>query len=253
MILDCPSCSARLTLDEAKVPPHAFTMRCGKCGNIINAQPPPATSGDAPQVNAGSHVATTVSVSSLASSVVAPQADARPSADETMRLLTQFLRDAVNANQERSEVVGNGGSRWETRRALICVQPEHAEQIASVFNAKGYEVFTASDATSAIKRMREERPDVILLAPEFDPVEQGALFISREISAQRLPERRRLFVIQISATARTSDAHAAFVNSVNLVVNAAELDRLPDAFDRAARAYKELYYDFNKSFRAAVR
>lgn len=252
MILDCPSCSARLTLDESKVPSHPFTMRCGKCGNVINAQPTHADSGDTGQGNDDSHIAANAVASPLASSVVAPPVDARASADETMRLLTQFLRDAVNASHQRSEIAGGGG-RWETKRALVCVQPEHARQIAAVFDAKGYEVFTASDATSAIKRMREERPEVLLLAPEFDQVEQGALFIQREISAQRLPERRRLFVIQISPTARTADAHAAFVNSVNLVVNAAELDRLPDAFDRAVRAYKELYYDFNKSFRVAVR
>src|SRR5437868_6580710 len=40
MVINCQQCSARLQLDDAKVPSRPFTVRCPKCQHIINAQPP---------------------------------------------------------------------------------------------------------------------------------------------------------------------------------------------------------------------
>ena len=40
MIVTCPNCTARLQLDGAKVPARPFSVRCPKCQQIINAQPP---------------------------------------------------------------------------------------------------------------------------------------------------------------------------------------------------------------------
>src|SRR5205085_8740711 len=55
MVITCQQCSARLQLDDAKVPARPFTVRCPKCQHIINAQPPapepdysPFGSGEAP-------------------------------------------------------------------------------------------------------------------------------------------------------------------------------------------------------------
>ncbi|HEX8116825.1 MAG TPA: zinc-ribbon domain-containing protein, partial [Pyrinomonadaceae bacterium] len=44
MIVTCPNCTTRLQLDGAKVPARPFSVRCPKCQQIVNAQPPaPAT------------------------------------------------------------------------------------------------------------------------------------------------------------------------------------------------------------------
>ncbi|HEX8290507.1 MAG TPA: zinc-ribbon domain-containing protein, partial [Pyrinomonadaceae bacterium] len=40
MIVTCPNCTTRLQLDGAKVPSRPFSVRCPKCQQIINAQPP---------------------------------------------------------------------------------------------------------------------------------------------------------------------------------------------------------------------
>ena len=44
---------------------------------------------------------------------------------------------------------------------------------------------------------------------------------------------------------RTMDAHAAFLNNVNLVVNVADVDELHRIMDVALREYNELYRDFD--------
>src|SRR5438105_15966334 len=42
MIVTCPNCTTRLQLDKDKVPVRPFSVRCPKCQQIINAQPPTA-------------------------------------------------------------------------------------------------------------------------------------------------------------------------------------------------------------------
>jgi hypothetical protein len=93
--------------------------------------------------------------------------------------------------------------------------------------------------------MREERMDVVIIDLDFDPVEQGAVFVTREVHNLHPAERRRLFLVQLSASARTLDMHAAFVNNVNLVVNTADIENMSRALERAIRDFNDLYRNFN--------
>ena len=136
---------------------------------------------------------------------------------------------------------------WKNRHALLCVAPEHVEVIARDLTDAGYEVFVADDAPQATDRMREDHMDVIVLDTQFDGAEQGAAVVISAVSALQLAERRRLFLVQISPTARTLDSHAAFVSHVNLIVNAEDINDFAQTLDRAQRYFAELYRDFNKA------
>ena len=41
------------------------------------------------------------------------------------------------------------------------------------------------------------------------------------------------------------DAHAAFLNNVNAVVNLADVEQVPDILEIALREFNDLYKDFN--------
>ena len=253
MIVNCPNCSANLQLDDAKVPERAFTVRCPKCQHIINAQPPAPDrsalgAGEAPAM-AGSRFERNAPASAVKLDPVAGENNAArleaPVTDtgEVLRLLASLLQRSMATEAAK---VG-GRLSWEMRSALVCVTPMQRDQVARLLAEKHYEVFTADNTTQAIERMREERMDVLVLDSEFDPVEQGAIFIKREINALRPAQRRRLFFVLLSPSARTGDTHAAFVNHVNLVVNAAELERLPQALERSLRDFNDFYRDFNQA------
>ena len=266
MIVTCSKCQARLQLDEAKIPANVFNVRCPKCGYANSVQP--LAGNVAPP--AGEHEAVTSRVpeefSPLARVRVEraapapafrhegveenPKAGNEVNGEEIVRLLTALLRRGALAGVEGAEDKFSEGGR-EVRRALVCAAPPHREEVAGALAASHYDVYVADDTPGAIKRMREDRMSVIVLDPEFDRIEHGAAFINRELAGLRPVDRRRLFVVQLSPTARTADTHAAFVSHVNLLVNTNDVSEMSAALERALRDFNELYRDFNKAVAAA--
>ncbi|MDQ3257434.1 MAG: zinc-ribbon domain-containing protein [Acidobacteriota bacterium] len=276
MIVTCQNCATRLQLDDAKIPAHPFTVRCPKCQQVINAQPPPASSHppqavSSPQLPPAEQVSAPVIQPAPQSHVVAPPAPpvspspVSPSpapqpptlptpatpltgdGDALLRMLTELMQQVAGAP-------GAGGVRgddapggdWEKRRALVCVRAAHVDGVTRALVGANYAVTVAEGTAQAIDRMRVGRMSVIVLDAEFDPVEQGAAFIQREIDVLRPAARRRLFVVRLTPTAQTADAHAAFLDNVNLVINPTELEELPEHLERNLRDFNELYRDFNK-------
>jgi predicted Zn finger-like uncharacterized protein len=257
MVIICQQCSARLQLDDAKVPARSFTVRCPKCQQIINAQPPT----QAPDYSALGVGDVSASAQSrfgkpMPAPAFRPEAEGdgatgdnavASNKDEVARLLSSLLQQAMTtAASEASQTAGRAG--WGShRRALVCASSDHRYAVARVLVENGYEVFVAEDTTQAIERMREDQMDVILLAPDFDPQEQGAAFINREMSALRPAVRRRTFLVHMTPDVRTGDQHAALIRSANFVLNPAEIEELPRTLDRALREFNALYRNYNQA------
>lgn len=133
---------------------------------------------------------------------------------------------------------------WDKRKALVCTSEPFRETVARKLSDSGFQVFVTEDTRQAIETMRANKMDVVLLEPQFDPAEQGAAFVIREINVLRPPQRRRLFFVLLSPSLRTMDAHAAFLNNVNAVVNVTDVEELPRILEVALREFNELYRDF---------
>jgi hypothetical protein len=143
--------------------------------------------------------------------------------------------------------IGRRRLKWDRRKALVCSSPAYREAIAEELFSNDYDVFVAATMVEGLGRMREEKMDVIVLDANFDPVEQGVAFITREVRLLRPSERRRLFLVYVTSGVRTMDLHAAFLQNVNLVVNPSDLEQLPDALELSMRHYNELYKPFNRA------
>lgn len=251
MIVTCPNCSTRLQLDKAKIPARPFSVRCPKCQQIVNAQPP------APQSQRDALSAVTDVPASLRPQKDMSATPAAPLPRETvtaeqeipeggdvLRMLASLVRREAG---ELSAPKGGGRRAWESRRVLMCTGSAYGGEAAHALAEDGYVVMIAGDADEAVERMREERLDVVVLDPEFDVRAQGAVIVSREVGSLRMPDRRRLVFVQLSDKARTGDAHAAFLANANLVVNTADAPELPRALERNMRDLNELYRDFNRA------
>jgi CheY-like chemotaxis protein len=134
---------------------------------------------------------------------------------------------------------------WDPRRILICTNEQYRQGLAQQLSQSGYQVFVAEDTRQAIERMRENRIDVVFLDQEFDSLEQGSAFVTREVTILRPAERRRLFFVLLSPVLRTMEAHAAFLNNVNAIVNTKDVADAARILEHALRDYNELYKEFN--------
>lgn len=248
MIIVCQKCDSRLQVDEAKVPARPFVVRCPKCNSSIDSGLPPAPEE---QSSAGA-IAEIPSSENVRFEQPNPaplfQLDQKAEvtgAESPIEKLTELLSGLVS-QPLAGRNVPYGRPGWDRRKALICVPEEHRENIARNLTEAGYQVFVAIDTRQAVDRMRENLLDLVVLDPRFDPVEQGPVFITREVSILRPTQRRRLFFVLLSPSLRTMDNHTAFLNNVNAIINVNELADLPKVIEHRLHAYNELYKEFNQ-------
>jgi len=245
MILICQKCSTRLQVDDEKSPQRPFNVRCPKCNNTVSSGPatPPAEQsalalGGSPATeHQRFDKATARAYEPVTATETVPNEDS-----------VRMLVDLLSKSTAREPDNPTARPSWDKRKALVCTSEAHRDSIARKLTQTGYQVYVAEDTRQAVETMRANKMDVVLLEPQFDPAEQGSVFVIREINILRPPQRRRLFFVLISPSLRTMDAHAAFLNNVNAVVNVADLEELQRIMEVALREYNELYREFYGAF-----
>ena len=247
MIVTCPNCTTRLQLEASKIPSRAFSVRCPKCQHFVTAQPPAQTS-QRDAVAAGGDMPASARQQNGASAPAAIPTAAEPQANEAsgdeadvLRLLASLLKREGGASS------GSFRQSMEHRRALVCMGSASSGEVSRALSRVGYDVLAPDNIEQAGEVLREGNVSVVVLDPEFDVRERGASFICGELTAMRMADRRRVVFVQMSGSARTGDAHAAFVVGANLVVNTKDSMELPYALERNMRDLNELYRDFNKA------
>ena len=248
MIIVCHKCSTRLQVDDEKSPNRPFSVRCPKCNSTVNSGPAsPATEQSALAVGgspATDHPRFEQSTARTYEATTPNSAGDAVSSDETVRMLFELLLKGTRSNNE--DVMARPS--WDKRKALVCMSEAYREVIARQLTQSGFQVYVAEDTRQAIETMRANKMDVVLMEPQFDPAEQGSIFVIREINVLRPPQRRRLFFVLVSPSLRTMDAHAAFLNNVNTIVNINDIDELPRILEVALREYNELYRELYRAF-----
>ena len=245
MIIVCQRCSTRLQVDDEKSPQRPFNVRCPKCNSTVSSGPAnPATEQSALAVGGSPSTdhprfeqSTARSYEPVATSETAP-------GDDAVRMLMDLLSKGTAQKNENP----TARPSWDKRKALVCTSETYRDVVARKLTQSGFQVFVAEDTRQAVETMRANKMDLVLLEQQFDPGEQGSAFVIREINILRPPQRRRLFFVLLSPSMRTLDAHAAFLNNVNAIVNVNDIEELPRIMEVALREYNELYREFYGAF-----
>lgn len=248
MIIVCQKCSTRLQIDDEKSPNRPFNVRCPKCNNTISAGPPsPATEQSALAIGGSpstEHPRFEPSTARAYEPTMTSAATVPASNDDTVQMLFDLLAKGSSQKNDNPSVRPS----WDKRKALVCTSEPYRDSVARKLTQCGCQVFVAEDTRQAVETMRANKMDVVVLEPQFDPAEQGSVFVIREINVLRPPQRRRLFFVLLSPSLRTMDAHAAFLNNVNAVVNIADVEELHRIMEVALREFNELYRDLYSAF-----
>jgi predicted Zn finger-like uncharacterized protein len=248
MIIVCPKCATRLQIDDEKSPNRPFNVRCPKCSATVSSGPAsPATEQSALAVGGSpstEHPRFEPSTARAYEQALPDAPSVTPANDDTVRMLFDLLSKSTNRSVENP----TARPSWDKRKALVCTSEVYRDVAARKLSEVGCQVFVAEDTRQAIETMRANKIDVVLLEPQFDPDEQGSVFVIREINVMRPPQRRRLFFVLLTPSLRTMDAHAAFLNNVNAAVNLADIEDLPRIMEVALREYNELYREFYTAF-----
>jgi CheY-like chemotaxis protein len=131
--------------------------------------------------------------------------------------------------------------------ALVCESdPVIRKRVNDILTLMEYHVTTATDAREALKKIRYQNYDVVVVNELFgteNPDENGILIYLERLS---MDTRRNMFVAMITDRYRTMDYMMAFNKSVNLIINkenAAEMDKILSKgltdYDMFYRIYKE--------------
>ena len=234
-----------MQVGDEKSPPRPFNVRCPKCNSTVSSGTvSPATEQSALAVGGSPATDRPRYEQSTARAYESATPSETVSGDETVRMLVDLLSKGSGQRTENP----TARPTWDKRKALVCTSEAYRDVVARKLTQSGYQVFVAEDTRQAVETMRANKMDVVLLEPQFDPAEQGSVFVIREINVLRPPQRRRLFFVMLSPSMRTLDAHAAFLNNVNAIVNINDIEELHRILEVALREYNELYRDFYTAF-----
>ncbi len=108
----------------------------------------------------------------------------------------------------------------EGKTALICESdPKLKKQVKPVLDFMEYHIVEVPTARDAIKKLRYNRYDLIVINELFDTKDPDTNGVLIYLSRLMMQERRKIFVTMLTQRFRTLDLMTSLGKSVNLIVN----------------------------------
>lgn len=216
MDITCEHCHSKLKIPESKLPKkQAVGLICPKCKNKTTVN----------------------SFSDKPVEVI--------SASSTNSLTNEVPSDEYSADDKPFDFLEQG-----IQTALVCEDdPATRDNISSKLKTMNYRVTEVVSQRDAMKNMRFHVYDLIILNESFENSTPENNHILRYLNSLNIAMRRDIFVVLVGNDFRTMDNMTAFANSVNIVVNAQDLNQLAMILKKSLADHQTFY----RTFRAALR
>jgi predicted Zn finger-like uncharacterized protein len=217
MDITCTKCKRQFRIDAAKIAPDRPTvLTCPKCQTRITVNPasPPPAKGAAQKV-----------------------------------ALNEVDTGAYNPADRPFDFVEEEG-----KTALICEpDPRLRRVVTSCLAGLEYQITEADNARDALKRMRYHAYDLLVVNEDFDAENPDANGVLIYLERLGMAVRRGMYVVMVSARHRTMDYMTAFLKSVNLIVNANNIEDFGKILGRGLTEHLTFYRLFREKLKEAGR
>lgn len=265
MILVCPGCKNKITLDDGTLPVGIFKVRCTGCGRSITAQfkdepqpeppPPPNPAPVAPPQPAPGY-------QSQASGVREKTQPARPTDPTDVSPAVQaFVRDQLGA--AKKEILAAMQSLFQggrinqsdseedlvsSRKALICsADAQLIDTLTTSLKEMGYQSESCSAVIEGLKVV-DSQYGLIIIDPIFPDDPEGSKKLIGRINSKKAVDRRQTFLVLISSSQKTLDGNSAFFSGVNLIINKADLNNFETTVRQSQKNFHQMYFTFRRVF-----
>src|SRR4051812_34256713 len=131
--------------------------------------------------------------------------------------------------------------------ALVCVDHQQYQKIVvPQLIDMTYKVHLGLFEEDVVLKLKTYNYDVVVIYENFKGSKVETNPLLREMSLLPDARRREHFVILLSHRFATNDAMSAFVQSVDQIVNVADLANFKPILRRGVAQYRELYQAFNE-------
>ncbi len=136
--------------------------------------------------------------------------------------------------------------------ALVCTDvPEVQRLVVDQLTALNYKLHTGLFVEDILLKLRAHTYDVVLISENFAATDIGTNPILKEAINAPAAQRRKQLLVLIGSSVLTNDELQAFQQSVDLVVNLADVMNLRPVLRRALLRTQEFYTPLQESLKAA--
>jgi hypothetical protein len=135
--------------------------------------------------------------------------------------------------------------------ALVCVDHQQYQKlVVPQLIDLGYKVHLGLFEEDVVLKLKTYNYNVVIIYESFKGSTAQTNPILAEMGKQSGQRRRDHFVVLLSHRFATNDAMSAFVQSVDQIINVADLANLKPVLRRGVAQYRELYQSFQETVKA---
>jgi predicted Zn finger-like uncharacterized protein len=218
MQANCPHCSNKIVIDDARVPDRAFSVKCPKCQNAVKF-PGKSAAGAAPP----------------AAPPDPPAGGAGLDADE--------LKAQMMAQLRREMVSGGGEVAHAGDKALVTLPAAQAGNAALLLTRLGYGVDTVDDPEEAARLIEQGVYAVVVAAPVAGAGGKESPY--QRACRLNAEARRRIFLVAVADSVKSGDGTQAFVVQADLVLASKDVPGGDVVFRNILAERKRFYLAFH--------
>ena len=220
MQANCPKCTQKIVIDDARVPARAFSVKCPKCQTSVRFPGKGAAAAAPP----------------AALPPEAARADADPGLD------AEAMRAEMMAQVRREMPLGDAVRTASSRALVALTDRTQAGAIALPLTRLGYQVDTVDNPEDASRLIEQGVYDLVVASRAAAPAGKESLY--QRMSRLSPDARRRVFLVLAGDDFKTGDGTQAWIALADLVLNPRDLGNADAILAKAVEERTRLYQVF---------